>query len=217
MLYSIIRFFLTIIFKILFRFQVFGRGNFPQKGGFIVAANHLSYLDPMVLGVSSPRKLNFLAKDDLFKIKGFGFLISNVGAVPVKMGTNQNISAFRSALSLLSKGNGFVIFPEGARSLNGKIQDMRAGVGFLAIKSRCPVVPVLIVGTEKALPLRAKCIRPRKVTVYVGKVLFPPLGSKEHKSFEEFSHRVEDSIRDLESRVENISKLEYAKKRNKNF
>ncbi len=217
MLYSIVRFFLIIIFKVLFRFQVFGRSNFPRKGGFIVAANHLSYLDPIVLGISSPRKLNFLAKDDLFKIKGFGFLISNVGAIPVKRNAEQNISVFRSTLSLLDKGKGFVIFPEGARSLNGKMQNMRAGVGFLAIKSQCPVIPVLIVGTEKALPLRAKCIRPRKITAYVGKALLSPLDSKGHRSFEEFSYRVEDSIRDLKSRVENISKLKYAKKRNKDF
>jgi len=217
MLYSIARFFFTIIFKVLFRFQVFGRSNFPRKGAFIVAANHLSYLDPILLGISSPRKLNFIAKDDLFKIKVFGFLISNVGAIPVKMGAKQNIGVFRSALSLLSKGNGFVIFPEGARSLNGKMQNMRAGVGFLAIKSQCPVIPVLIIGTEKALPLRAKCIRLRKITAYVGKALLPPLDSKGYGSFEEFSHRVEDSIKDLKRRVDNIGKLKYAKKRNKDF
>jgi len=217
MLYSIARFFFTIIFKVLFRFQVFGRSNFPRKGAFIVAANHLSYLDPILLGISSPRKLNFIAKDDLFKIKVFGFLISNVGAIPVKMDAKQNIGVFRSALSLLSKGNGFVIFPEGARSLNGKMQNMRAGVGFLAIKSQCPVIPVLIIGTEKALPLRAKCIRLRKITAYVGKALLPPLDSKGYGSFEEFSHRVEDSIRDLKRRVDNIGKLKYAKKRNKDF
>ena len=217
MLYSIARFFFTIIFKVLFRFQVFGRSNFPRKGAFIVAANHLSYLDPILLGISSPRKLNFIAKDDLFKIKVFGFLISNVGAIPVKMDAKQNIGVFRSALSLLSKGNGFVIFPEGARSLNGKMQNMRAGVGFLAIKSQCPVIPVLIIGTEKALPLRAKCIRLKKITAYVGKALLPPLDSKGHGSFEEFSHRVEDSIRDLKRRVDNIGKLKYVKKRNKDF
>jgi 1-acyl-sn-glycerol-3-phosphate acyltransferase len=215
--YSIAKTFLFIIFKILFRFQVFGKNNLPKEGGFIIASNHTSFLDPIVLGLISSRRLNFLAREGLFHNKSFALLISNLGAIPLKEDSKQDIRAFRKAFDILAKKKCLVVFPEGSRSLNGKLQRMHSGVGFLAIRSQCPVVPILIVGTEKALPVKAKFIRPKKITAYVGKILFPPKEFKGHKDFEDFTQVIEGSIRDLEARVKNVNKLKDVTKRNKNF
>ena len=212
--YRITKFILFVFFKILFRLQVFGKNNFPSVGGFIVAANHLSYLDPVVVGISSPRNLHYLAREDLFGNKVFGFLLSHLGAIPLKRDSTKDIGALKKAFSLLAKKKGVCVFPEGARSLSGKLQKLQAGIGLLAIKSRCPVVPVLIVGTDKALPVKAKFIKLEKVIAYVGKPIFPPQVSDDHEDFENFTHKIEDSLKELEYRVKNFNKLEDTTKKN---
>lgn len=201
MLYYIVRFILFLLFKILFRFQVFGKNNFPQKGGFIIAGNHLSFLDPIAVGLASPRKVNFLARDDLFTNKAFGFLLKSLGVIPIKKDRGSNIKPLKKALRIMAAQRGVAIFPEGARSQSGELQKMSAGVGFLAIKSQCPVVPVFITGTNKALPVKAKCVRFKKVTVYIGKAIVPQRINGESESFEEFSRRVEESIKNLKKEM----------------
>jgi len=160
-----------ILFKILFYLEVKGRENIPKKGPFILASNHTSYLDPLVLGVASPRPLYYLAKISLFKNPVFSSFIQILGAIPLERDSSSSYT-LRSALKLIKNGHGVVIFPEGTRSEDGKIKDGKGGVGFLSLKSSAPVIPVKIKGTGKALPVRGKFVKPTKVKVIIGQPLY---------------------------------------------
>lgn len=168
MLYWIIRDIALLGCKILFRVKVFGKKNIPRKAGFILASNHTSYLDPIVLAAVCPRKINFMARDDLFHNPLFSWLISNVGAFAVKR-ESADISALKEAMQRLNKGNGLLIFPEGGRRINGKFDPPQAGVGFLAAKLAVPVIPAFVKGADYALARGAKSIRPCSISVYFGK------------------------------------------------
>lgn len=171
MLYIILRSLAILIFKILFRFKVKGAEYIPKKGGFILASNHFSYLDPVALGVACPRQLSFMARHDLFCNPLFSWLISNLGAFPVKRGS-ADLSALKEAMQRIKKGNSLVLFPEGTRRFDRTSFEPHSGIGFLAIKLNVPVIPVVISGTDKALPKGSKFIRPRKVSVQFGKQIY---------------------------------------------
>lgn len=168
MLYWILKVIAVILCKVLFRIKVFGEKNIPQKGGFILASNHLSYLDPVVLGVACPRRLNFMARHDLFNNPIFSWLISNVGAFPVKR-ASADVSAIKIAMERLKDGGALVLFPEGSRKINAGTFQVHSGIGFLASKLNVPVIPVFIKGTDYALPRGAKFIRSHYICVYFGK------------------------------------------------
>lgn len=167
MLYDISRLLLLLLFKIFFRIRASGCENIPKKGGFILASNHTSYLDPIALGVASPRKLNFMAKHDLFIYPLFSRLLMAVGAFPVKR-DSPDASALKEAIRRLKKGKALVLFPEGSRKVNAVSFEPQPGIGFLAVKSEVCVVPAFIKGTDTALPKGARFIRPSRINVQFG-------------------------------------------------
>jgi 1-acyl-sn-glycerol-3-phosphate acyltransferase len=124
---------------------VFGKKHIPKVGGFILASNHVSYLDPIALGVSSPRKLNYMARHDLFFNHWFSWLLSSVGSFPVKR-DSADTSAIKEAMRRLTNGEPLVLFPEGSRRFNGKSSEPQPGIGFLASKLNIPVIPAFIKG-----------------------------------------------------------------------
>ena len=138
----------------------------PATGGFILASNHLSYLDPITLGVASPRKLNFMAKKDLFSNHFFSGLISVLGAMPLER-NRADLSALKGAVRCLREGAALVLFPQGSR-INMNSSQVHPGVGFLAIKAGVPIIPACIQGTDIALPKGSRFIRPAKITVCFG-------------------------------------------------
>ncbi len=172
MLYSILRFISMLLCKVLFRVKVYGKKNIPKKGGFILASNHSSHLDPVVLGVVCPRKLNFMAKQELFLNPFFAGLMFQLGAFPVKRNSADR-SALKEAMKRLERGGGLVLFPEGSRQAAAIAQGPapQAGIGFLAAKVNVPVIPAYIKGTQTALPKGAKFIRPGRVYVSFGQKL----------------------------------------------
>ena len=119
----------------------------------IVVANHCSNLDPMVMGVSFPWTLRYLAKTELFRAPLFGFLIRNLGAIAVEREDSQRAGAvLKLLLDLLEEGQSVLLFPEGHRSRDGRLQPLEGGFAFLALKMGVPVVPAWISGTFDALP-----------------------------------------------------------------
>ncbi len=168
MVYSFFRLLAFIACKILFGLQAQGLENIPRKGGFILASNHISYLDPIVLGAICPRKLNFMSKQELFCNSFFSWFLSQVGAFPVKR-DSADLSALKYAMRCLKEGKALILFPEGSRRFDSASTEPYAGIGFLTAKSYVPVIPVFIEGTEKALPAGAKFIRPAKISVHFGK------------------------------------------------
>ncbi len=179
--------------------EVIGYHNVPDKGGFIVAANHISYLDPPVIGVALRRKPIFIAKEGLFKIPVIGTFV-NYFSFPLNRNKPQP-STIKEAVRRLKNGEVIVLFPEGTRSADGNMLDPKRGVGLIAVMSASPVVPALIEGTDKALPVGAKLIRPAKIRVIFGKYI--EIEKKEtSKQFQErISREIMERIKELKKTV----------------
>jgi 1-acyl-sn-glycerol-3-phosphate acyltransferase len=169
MIYNISTLIINILAKILFRIKVYGRENIPKKGGVILASNHLSYLDPGIVGVGAwPRKVNFMARDSLFSVPILSGWMKAVGVIPVKR-KSADLSALKQALRFGRSGHCLGLFPEGERQLPGSLGDAQAGVGFLASRLGVPVIPVFIKGSDKCLPRGSKLLRLKKISVFYGK------------------------------------------------
>lgn len=135
----------TAVIRLTFRWRVVGRENIPPQGPVVVCANHRSYWDPPLVGCALPRPVHFMAKEELFRIPLFGWLIRRLGAFPVRRGT-ADLASLRKALTLLRSGKVVGIFPEGTRSKSGELLPAMAGAAFLAMACDAPVVPVAIRG-----------------------------------------------------------------------
>lgn len=172
MLYRFLKPFAIILFKIFFLIKVRGKENIPRRGGVIIASNHLSFLDPVVLGVASPRVLNFMARDDLFRHKLFARLISSLNAFPLKRGRPDR-TALKEAIRRLREGKALVIFPEGTRSRDGRIGEGEIGAVWLSRVSGAKIIPARIYGTDKALPVDGRIIKPYPIRVVFGRAFDP--------------------------------------------
>lgn len=170
-MYVLGRFLCFLISKCLFPIQVFGKDNIPEKGGFIIASNHVSYLDPITVGIACQRQLNFMARHDLFCNRFFAWALSGVNAFPLER-NSADISALKEALRRVRCGEGLLLFPEGSRAFGGKLSEPQPGIGFLAAKLNVPVIPAFVKGTEIALPKGTKLIKRTKVSVCFGRQIF---------------------------------------------
>lgn len=192
MLYNILKPIAVLILKILFHLKVKGKEYVPEKGGFILASNHISYLDPVVLGVASPRKLSFMAKQELFCNPLFSWFISKLGAFPVKR-DSVDLSALKEAMTLLREGKVLVLFPEGSRRFDTGSNQPYPGIGFLVTKLNVPVIPCFIKGTDACLPLGAKFIRLKHISVHFGKRIYV----ERRLPYQDIAELVMENIRQL--------------------
>ncbi len=167
MLYNIATAALLILCKCLFKLKVKGKDSFPKKTPFILTSNHISNLDPVILGVAAfPRGVSFLAKEELFSNKLFALILKDVGAIPLKRG-KSDIRTVRIALKTLKK-RPLVVFPQGTRSSG--FDKVNSGVGFLYRKAKVPIIAAKIQGTDKVLPRGAKYLSRGRVKVTFSKV-----------------------------------------------
>ena len=128
--------------------EVIGRENMPDSVPLVVCANHVSSVDPPLLGLSLPRYgVYFLAKKELFKHNIFGKILKGSGAIPLNRDGASGAS-FKTAARILKKGAALIIFPEGRRNADGVLSEAMPGAGYLAAAFKTPVVPVAIIGTE---------------------------------------------------------------------
>ncbi len=171
LLYRVARSAAWMAFKALGRTRIIGHEHIPDDGGVIVACNHVSYLDPPLVGSSIHRECAFMARHDLWKSKLLGKLISRLNAFPVHRDTADR-KALRTAVESLEKGLVLVLFPEGTRSKDGRLQEAQAGVALIIQLSQAPVVPCIVVGPEVMLPVHAKVPRPTQLTVVFGNPIF---------------------------------------------
>jgi 1-acyl-sn-glycerol-3-phosphate acyltransferase len=158
------------LLKSLFRFQVFGAKNVPSNGGVLLVSNHVSYVDPVFMGAAVDRNLHYMARSTLFKPGLIERFLLSMNAFPVHLGVPDR-GAIRRALQLLDDGNVLHIFPEGTRSIDGTLGTAQAGVGFIAYRTKAPVVPVFLDGTEKVFPRGAQMMKPAKVKLSFGRPL----------------------------------------------
>lgn len=139
----------------------------PLTGGVILAANHASVLDPPVIGGGFNRIVNYLARRTLMDIPVFGSILRQLSVVPVDRDGSGG-AGLKAILNRLTDGGIILLFPEGTRTTDGKMQPARSGIGLTVIKSTAPVVPVRVNGTFLALSRYMKFPMPRRVTVIYG-------------------------------------------------
>lgn len=176
--YFLGRFILTPLARIVYRPHIEGRSRVPKTGPVIFASNHLSFLDSIAIPVVAPRPVHFLAKASYFEGGGLSGWVSRefftaIGAVPVQRGAGQAaLDALDQQRVLLEQGSAVALYPEGTRSLDGRLYKGRTGVAFLALQTGAPVVPVGLIGTDKVMPVGAKLPSLRhRVTVKFGEPL----------------------------------------------
>ena len=205
MLYLIARFVLRPAFLIL-RPTVTGRENVPRTGAFIIASNHLSFIDSMAIPLMAPRKVGYLAKAEYFTgtgVKGWltRTLFTALGAMPVERDTHRSAqAALDTAMTVLRAGGGFGIYPEGTRSRDGRLARGKTGVAWLALTAGCPVVPVAVAGTDKIQPIGAPWPWPHRFSVTFGEPLtFPEYAGKANngKARREVTDRIMNAIAEL--------------------
>ena len=131
-----------VLMAILFPIQLTGSENMPSDGAVILCANHESLLDPVALVCKIKRPIRFMAKKELFETKWFGKLLTNIGMFPVDR-NNSDLTAVRTALTILKQGTAFGIFPQGTRTYKGG-HDFHTGIALIALRSGAPVIPVSI-------------------------------------------------------------------------
>lgn len=138
----------------------------------IVACNHASNLDPLAIGAFFPRRLRYFAKEELFRSWFLGTCVRALGAVPVSRSDNASAAgALKGFMKLYREGSDVLIFPEGGRSPDGKLQPLEGGVALIAAHEKAPILPVFIHGTYEAMPTGSSLIKPHKITVTFAKPL----------------------------------------------
>lgn len=204
MVYIISRFICSFLCHIFFGLKITGRKFIPKKGGCIIASNHLSFLDPPLVGSSVNRPTYFMGKSELFKTNFSAFLLTQFHTFPVKR-DGQDHRAISQAVKFLKCGHVLVIFPEGGRNIDGT-KEIQLGVGFLAQLANVPVVPTLVIGSDRALPHGAKFIKMHKVEVRFGAPLYPQefasTNLKGKELYQAVTQRVMDKISELKNKNE---------------
>jgi 1-acyl-sn-glycerol-3-phosphate acyltransferase len=177
--YRVFRWVVLVVFRVFWRPRVSGLEYIPADGAVIVASNHLSFIDSVVIPLAVPRRVRFLAKAEYFEGRSLtGRLIAiffrAVDAVPVRRDSRRDSKAsLETALEVLRDGHAFGIYPEGTRSRDGRLYRGRTGVGWLALASGAPIVPVCVVGTDQVQPVGARLPRIRPVGIRFGPVVDP--------------------------------------------
>ena len=201
--YTFVRVFFRVVFTLYNRFSI--KWIEPLRdageGPIILACNHCSNLDPLVVGVAFPRFLRYFAKEELFRPFLLRSIIRTLGAVSVSRADEASAAgALKGFLKLLEEGSNVLIFPEGSRSMDGTLQPLEGGVGLIAAHSRAAVLPVFIKGTYEAMPPGAAFVKPSKITVVFGKLLtFAPEDCKGKGARDRITAELQEALSSLES------------------
>ena len=198
-MYAIAHIICRILFKLLFRAHTRGEKNIPGKGPVLIAPNHVSFLDPVAVGAATRRQIHYMARDDLFTIPILGWLMKNLNSFPVKK-DRADPRAIKEALQVLKKGGALLVFPEGTRSLDGRLLSGEPGIGMLAWHSRAAIIPTAIIGSEKALPVDAKWVKRERITVHFGKAISPeefPKRQNRRETYQALSDKIMERIKEL--------------------
>ncbi len=199
MFYWLIKGLFWPVAKIYFRLRILGVENIPKNGPALLVANHSSYLDPACLGSACPRKVHFLIKRLVFEKLMQKWFYRWMESIPINEGY-PDLNAIKMALKMLKEGEIIGIFPEGQRNVEMQSSNWEHGVSLLAAKSGSPLIPVAIVGTDKALGINRFMPKPLSISIIFGNpILFPDLEKRNIKreDFISFSTLLFEKIKDL--------------------
>lgn len=186
-IYSFVRSIVGGVLKPYYRIEIIGLENFPKEGGVLLCTNHIDNLDPPVVGITAPRPVHFMAKEELFNVPLLGKLVPHLNAFPVKRGMSDR-EALRKGLNILKEGKVLGLFPEGTRSKDGELGKGLAGAGFFALRTDADVLPCAIIGPYKSF-------QPLKV-VYGKPIAIEEL-RKTKASAEETTDKIMEAIKQL--------------------
>jgi 1-acyl-sn-glycerol-3-phosphate acyltransferase len=193
MVYWISRLFLKLVCAVYFPARCYGLEQIPRRGGFLVASNHLSYIDPLLLGIVMKPQLHFVGKESLFENKILGTFLRIVHVIPIKR-ESSDFGALREAIRRLRRGHPLLLFPEGARAGSKSVIRREgtayAGIGFLAAKSGVPIIPVKIEGTDNVLPPGGHWLKRHPVSVVFGK----PLSFSQKEAYPQVAEKIMSEI-----------------------
>jgi 1-acyl-sn-glycerol-3-phosphate acyltransferase len=213
--YTLTRWIAGVIFRVVWRPRVFGVEHVPASGPVIIASNHLSFIDSVVIPLAVPRRVRFLAKAEYFegrglRGRGIALFFHLIDAVPVRRtGNRDSMRSLELALEVLREGTAFGIYPEGTRSRDGRLYRGRTGVGWLALTSGAPVVPVALTGTDRVQPVGSNRLRVRPVTITFGAPIDPgtyrglPAGRARRELTDEVMNRIAALSRQVRADVYN--------------
>jgi 1-acyl-sn-glycerol-3-phosphate acyltransferase len=149
------------------RARVVGKHNIPKSGPFLLAPIHRSNIDTPLAAAVTSRRMRFMGKDTIWKVKPIGWIISSLGAFPVTRGSADR-EALKRCIAVLESGEPLVLFPEGTRQSGPLVQPLFDGAAYVAVKAGVPIIPVGIGGSEGVMPKGSKMIYPRKCVLVVG-------------------------------------------------
>jgi len=142
----------------------------PPAGGVLVLSTHQSHLDPLLLGLATNRRLSSMARSSLYRFKPFGFVITALDAVPIDR-EGSAVAAMKVVIKRLQDGAAVIVFPEGTRTHDGRMGEIKSGFAILAKKARVPIAPVAIVGAYECWPRSRRFPRPGRIRLEFGRVL----------------------------------------------
>lgn len=177
--YTLARWLVGLLFRVVWRPIVTGREHVPRTGAVIIASNHLSFFDSVVIPLVVPRRVRFLAKVEYFEGSGMRGVAMRlffhiVDAVPIcRTGNRDAVASLEAGLGVLREGSAFGIYPEGTRSRDGRLYRGKTGVGWLAMASGAPIVPVTLIGTERIQPVGTRLPRIHRIRVVFSEPVDP--------------------------------------------
>lgn len=170
-IYRIVHCLARAAFRLWGSWEIVGDDKIPRAGGVIVAGNHVSYVDPPLIGAAIRRECRFMARHDLWKNRFLAWLLPRLGAYPI-VRNKPDRAGLRATLEHLEKGYVVVMFPEGTRSRDGRLQPAEPGLALIVRKAGVPVVPAAVIGTREMMPVGSSRIRRARLKVVFGDPLY---------------------------------------------
>jgi 1-acyl-sn-glycerol-3-phosphate acyltransferase len=168
--YRVLQYIVQGIFCTLYRVEAYDLDKVPRSGKIILCSNHISYLDPVIIGAYIPRLTYFMAKKELFKVSFLSNLVTYFNAFPVRRNTTDRF-AFETSLKILKNDNLLGLFPEGTRSVDGIIREGKKGMGLISFLSRSNILPIAISGSNMIIQKPHKRLFFPKIKMIVGDVI----------------------------------------------
>ncbi len=195
-LYRIVQFVLKVIFTLLYRVEKIDLYKVPVKGSLIICSNHISYVDPVIIGAFIPRCIYFMAKKELYSSKFLSSLVTFFNAFPVSRQAFDR-KAFYTSFEILKNENVLCLFPEGTRSTDGILRKGKKGLGFISAVSSTSILPVALSGTNKIIQKPHKRVFFPKIKLIIGDIIDVKHILKEHNKKEAVSIIVDRTMKEI--------------------